>query len=223
MALRSVISTASTAAFLSLLTGCAALSADSVFEPLFDGRTLTGWTQHNGTASYRVEDGCIVGCTTAGSPNSFLCTERDYGDFELVFEVKVDDRLNSGVQIRSRLRERDSRVNGPQIEIEASGANGAEAGYVYGEAAGGWMTPQALRQPHKHFVDGQWNRYRVRAEGPRIQVWVNDVQVSDLLHAERFASHPEGFIGLQVHSVRRGQGPFEVRWRNLAIRELNAE
>ncbi len=188
---------------------------------LFDGDSLAGWSQRNGTATYRVEEGAIVGRTTDGSPNSFLCTTRGYADFELKFEVRVDDRLNSGVQIRSRTRGGpQGRVNGPQVEIEASGPDGAEAGYLYGEAAGGWMTPADARAKHKHFRDGEWNAYRVLAVGPRIQVWVNGVQVSDLTHEKMHASHPRGFIGLQVHGIAPGAGPYEVRWRNLAIREL---
>src|SRR5690606_33272206 len=89
------------------------------WKKLFDGKTLDGWTQRNGTATYRVEDGAVVGKTSEGSPNSFLCTNKEYGDFELKFEVKVDDALNSGVQIRSKsIPERDNgRVHGPQVEI----------------------------------------------------------------------------------------------------------
>ena len=88
---------------------------------LFDGQTLHGWTRRNGTATYTVRDGAIVGRTTDGSPNSFLCTDRGYSDFELRFKVKVDNRLNSGVQIRSNTRGGPTgRVNGPQVEIEAS-------------------------------------------------------------------------------------------------------
>ncbi len=196
---------------------------DGGWKPLFDGKTLDGWTQRNGTATYRVEDGVIVGRTTEGSPNSFLCTDREYGDFELEFEVKVDNQLNSGVQIRSQTRGGPKgRVNGPQVEIEAGGANGGEAGYIYGEAAGGWMTPPEDRKPHKYFRDGEWNAYRVRAVGPRIRVWLNGARVSDLVHEEKHRTHPRGFIGLQVHGIRRGTGPFEVRWRNLRIREIDA-
>ncbi len=191
------------------------------FTPIFDGKTLEGWTQRNGTATYRVEDGAIVGKTTDGSPNSFLCSNKEYGDFELHFEVKCHDRLNSGVQIRSQTRGHfKGRVNGPQVEIEASGKNGAEAGYIYGEAAGGWMTPKEALKKHKHFKDGEWNKYRVLAVGPRIQVWINGAQVSDLTHLERYYSHPRGFIGLQVHGIGRGQGPWEVSWRNINIREI---
>ncbi|MEE8468231.1 MAG: DUF1080 domain-containing protein [Planctomycetota bacterium] len=195
-----------------------------VWVPLFDGKTLDGWTQRNGTATYTVVDGAIVGRTADGSPNSFLCTDRGYSDFELRFQVKVDNRLNSGVQIRSNTRGGPKgRVNGPQVEIEASGRNGALSGYLYAEAAGGWMTPDDERTAHEHFVDGAWNAYRVLASGSHIQVWINGEQISDLTHAEMYASHPRGFIGLQVHGIGRDSGPFEVRWRDIAVREIRTE
>ncbi|MCA9193865.1 MAG: DUF1080 domain-containing protein [Planctomycetales bacterium] len=185
---------------------------------LFNGYDLTGWTQRNGTATYRVEADTIVGQTNEGSPNSFLCTDKLYSDFELNFEVKVDSALNSGVQIRSQSvgDTPAGRVNGPQVEISLDGL----AGYIYGESAGGWMTPDSDRQPHQHIIDGQWNVYRVVAVKNKIQTWINGHQVSNLTHDERFKSHPRGFIGLQVHSIGGGQGPFKVRWRNLRIREL---
>lgn len=197
-------------------------ASEKDWQILFDGKSLDGWKRRNGTATYHIEDGAIVGTTEPGSPNSFLCTERDYGDFELRFEVMLDDgRLNSGVQIRSRTKDTPTgRVNGPQVEIEASGERGAEAGYVYGEACGGWMTPREQLVPHKNFIDSAWNTYRIVAVGPRIRVWVNGKQISDLTSPEKFASHPRGFIGLQVHSIPRDAGPYSVRWRNIKIRDL---
>jgi len=189
--------------------------------PIFDGKTLKGWTQLNGTATYRVEKGVIIGKTKVGSPNSFLCSDKLYGNFDLKFEVKVDNGLNSGVQIRSQTKDGPKgRVNGPQVEIESSGKNGAESGYIYGEAAGGWMTPKAKLIPHKHFKDEQWNAYRVLAQGARIQVWINGTQISDLTDEGKLKSHPKGLIGLQVHGIGKKSGPFEVRWRNLEIIEL---
>lgn len=193
------------------------------WKSLFNGKSLDGWVQKNGTATYRIENNAIVGKTAEGSPNSFLCTQKLYGDFDLEFEVMVDNQLNSGVQIRSQTKggTNSGRVNGPQVEIEASGPNGAESGYIYGEAAGGWMTPEDKRKPHKVFKDGEWNAYRVLAEGPRIRVWINGTLISDLVDKEKFKSHPTGFIGLQVHGIGSRQGPFEVAWRNLRIRDLN--
>lgn len=208
--------------------------ADDGWVSMFNGRSLAGWTQKNGWATYRVEPArgdepaSIVGTTAEGSPNSFLCTVRKYGDFELEFEVKVSNELNSGVQIRSQTRDEPGkhsiyntgRVNGPQVEIEASGANGAEAGYIYGESAGGWMTPDDLRKPHKHFRDGEWNHYRILARGPNIKVWINGEMISDLTDHEKFKSHPKGFIGLQVHGIGERKGPFTAAWRKLRIRDL---
>ena len=206
----------------SLLFSISNFAADKKYKAIFDGKTLEGWTQRNGTATYRVEKKSVVGKTNEGSPNSFLCSDKEYGNFDLIFEVKVDDKLNSGVQIRSQTKGGPKgRVNGPQVEIEASGKNGAEAGYIYGEAAGGWMTPADKLKPHKHFKDGKWNKYRVVADGSNIKVWINDALVSDLNHEEKYKSHPKGFIGLQVHSIGRGSGPYEVRWRKIKLKELD--
>ena len=195
-------------------------NAKDNFTAIFDGKTLDGWTQRNGTATYTVENGTIVGTTKKGSPNSFLCSNKLYDNFELIFEVKVHNNLNSGGQIRSQTKEGPKgRVNGPQVEIEASGSKGAESGYIYGEAAGGWMTPGDKRKPHKHFKDGEWNKYRILAEGARIQTWINGTQISDLVDEAKLKSHPKGFIGLQVHGVGN-RGPFDVAWRNIKIREI---
>mgnify|MGYP003983681997 FL=1 len=204
------------------------------FVSIFDGKTLEGWTQKNGTATYVVKDGAILGTTKEGSPNSFLCSNKLYGNFDLQFEVKlINNELNSGVQIRSQTKDLNDkekkrgdkfgRVNGPQVEIEATRDKGAESGYIYGEACGGWMTPKDKLKPHKHFKDGKWNKYRVLAEGARIQTWINGNQVSDLVDKEKLKTHPKGFIGLQVHGVRKGSGPYSVTWRNIKVREIHSK
>ena len=205
-----------------LVSAGSLVAEDKAYKSILDGKTLKGWTQRNGTATYSVENGIIIGKTKEGSPNSFLCSDREYGNFDLKFDVKVDEGLNSGVQIRSQTRGGyRGRVNGPQVEIESSGENGAEAGYIYGEAAGGWMTPKAKLIPHKHFKDGEWNSYRVLAKDAHIKVWINGNLISDLTHEEKFKTHPKGFIGLQVHGIGKKKGPFEVRWRNLKLKELD--
>lgn len=182
---------------------------------LFNGKDLTGWSQKNGTATYRVENGTIVGKTAEGSPNSFMCTTRDYGNFELTFEVNDDPGLNSGVQIRSLSKAdfNNGRVHGPQVEIECAPG---ESGYIYSEGTGrGWITKQ---QPVKDgYQNGKWNRFVVRANGDRIQTWVNGVPIADIVDTE---SSKSGFIGLQVHGIKRNLGPFEVRWRDIRVREL---
>ena len=65
--------------------------------------------------------------------------------------------------------------------------------------------------------NGKWNRFVVRANGDRIQTWVNGIAIADIVDAE---SSKKGFIGLQVHGIKRDMGPFEVRWRDIRVREL---
>ena len=185
---------------------------------LFDGKTLTGWEQKNGLATYEVVDGTIVGSTVANSPNSFLCTVKDYSDFELEFDIQLKrDNLNSGVQIRSRSTAdyQNRRVHGPQVEIEAAPG---EAGYIYGEATGrGWLS-QDRSQHQDAFHNGEWNHYRVMATGPRIQTWINGTPVADLTDEDSYRS---GFIALQVHGYK-GPHPGQVAWKNIRIRELGS-
>ena len=186
---------------------------------LFNGKNLQGWVQHNGTATYRVEKQTVVGKTSEGSPNSFLCTKKNYSDFELEFEVKVADELNSGVQIRSVSDPniKNGRVHGPQVEIALDGT----AGFIYGEALGtGWLSedrtdPKAIAA----FKKGEWNTYRVVAVGKSIKTWVNGVPVADLI--DKKSKMPSGFIGLQVHGIKTGTGPYEVRWRNIRLKDLS--
>ena len=188
---------------------------------LFNGENLDGWVQRNGTATYRVEDGVIVGRTSEGSPNSFLATEKEYDDFVLTFEVKVDDELNSGVQIRSASKDdfNNGRVHGPQVEIATNGT----AGFIYGEALGTHWLSEDRDDPTKQaaFKKGEWNKYRVRAVGDSIKTWVNGVPVADL--KDNKSGMSSGFIALQVHGIGEGTGPYEVRWRNIRLRELNAD
>ncbi|MEP7363301.1 MAG: DUF1080 domain-containing protein [Acidobacteriota bacterium] len=196
----------------------------------FDGKTLAGWTVCNGTAAYRVENGEIVGKTAVGSPNSFLCTEKTYGDFVLEYETKTDTRLNSGVQIRAHRYARETqvvtenkgkqkrthpagRVYGYQVETatEASGASGS----VYDEARRGWVANMSAVEPCKSaFKDNEWNRYRVEARGDRIRTWVNGAACVDMVDPMDM----EGFIGLQVHQFK-GDPPAEVRWRNFKFQD----
>jgi hypothetical protein len=194
------------------------LPDDSGWTPLLHGNGLEGWEQHNGTATYKVEDGVIVGTTAEGSPNSFLCTKKHYGNFELKFEVKVDSALNSGVQIRSASWPDygNGRVHGYQVEIATNGT----AGYIYDEGRRGWLSlDRSDEKARAAFKDGEWNAYHVSAVRGLLKTWVNGVPVAYVLDDMT----PSGFIGLQVHGIRRGAGPYQVRWRNLYIKDLDSK
>ncbi|MEO1995041.1 MAG: DUF1080 domain-containing protein, partial [Planctomycetaceae bacterium] len=132
---------------------------------------------------------------------------------------KANQNKSTKKKKRNRKNNAVGRVYGPQVEIEASGEKGAEAGYVYGEATGrGWLTPKERLIPHKHFKDGHWNTFRVVAVGPRIQTWINGTPIANLNDPQAFETHPKGFIGLQVHGIKSDAGPYSVSWRNIRIR-----
>jgi hypothetical protein len=213
-----VLSFSLVAAVVCLFTSPMAADDDGWVD-LFDGKTLDGWHQCNGAATFVVEDGSVLGTTAVGSPNSFLCTKKLYGDFELKFEVKVDDALNSGVQIRSKCKGDvpSGRVHGPQVEIATNGT----AGFVYGEALGtGWLSQDRSDPKAKAaFKRGQWNAYHVIAKGKSIKTTVNGVPVADLVDEK--SGHTEGFIGLQVHGIGKKAGPYQVRWRNIQLKDLS--
>lgn len=203
-------------ACLLMTAGNSALAKDSDegWVSLFDGKALDGWVQINGTAKYEVKDGTILGTTVAGSPNSFLCTRKHYSDFDLEFEVKVDSRLNSGVQIRSNSlpQYRNGRVHGYQVEISTNG----NAGFIYDEARRGWLSKdRSDEKARKAFKEDLWNKYRVLCEGDSIKTWVNGVPVANVVDSMT----PTGFIGLQVHGFK-SDTPASVQWRNIRIREL---
>jgi hypothetical protein len=213
------------------------MKGDKGFVSLFDGKTLEGWKPSTlGSAEYSVVDGAIHGETVEGSPNTFLLSEKQYGDFILEFEVKVHDSLNSGCQIRSREKtEADlatsgkdgkpakdlNRFFGPQVELESSPG---QSGYIYGEATGrGWLSPEPQEKDHAHsyMKNGEWNKIRIVAKGARIQTFINGNAVADLSDEAIYKSHPKGHIGLQVHGIKKGTGPFDVSWKNIRIKEFN--
>src|SRR5450432_3920983 len=115
---------------------------------LFNGKDLKGWKQLNGKAKYEVRNGEIIGTTVLNEPNSFLATEKTYGDFILEVDFKVDISMNSGIQFRSEIKDAadkcnvtdkktPDRVHGYQVEIDPSSR--AWSGGVYDEARRGWL------------------------------------------------------------------------------------
>lgn len=197
--------------------------------PLFDGKSLDGWVQRGGKAQYRIEDGVLIGSCVPNTPNSFLCTARDYTNFIFEIEFKVDQGLNSGVQLRSQFFDKPAefewkgkkvkiparRVHGLQAEIDTS-ARAWSAG-LYEESARGWLNDlknnEAARKAFKH---GEWNKYHIEARGDSIKTWINDIPAADL----KDSRVPAGFIALQVHGVGKKEQTLEVRFRNVRLKEL---
>ena len=209
---------------------------------LFNGKNFDGWTQRGGKAVYTIENGEIVGTSVLKTPNSFLCTNKYYGDFILEYQFKVDPRLNSGVQIRSNCFDKPfsvdwqgktikipaGRVHGYQIEIDPDVPRKRmwSAG-IYDEARRNWLYPAAGDKEQqaafsakglKVFKPEDWNQVRVEARGDSIKTWLNGEMMADL----KDSMTSNGFIALQVHSIDKKEiEGTQVRWRNLKITDLD--
>ena len=211
---------------MAMVAAAVAGAVETGFTELFNGKDLAGWKVNGGSAEYAVEDGVIVGRCVPNTPgNTFLCTEREYENFILKVEYKIDSG-NSGVQFRSSVRPEPShkhgnRVYGYQAEITPNGDCG---GRIYDEGRRGhvngvvWLdggTPQErLDRARAAFRPGDWNEMEIQCVGSSIKTWLNGRKVADL----RDEVQQRGFFGLQVHA---GEGCV-VRWRNVRVRELPA-
>jgi hypothetical protein len=189
------------------------------WKPLFNGKDLSGWKQLNGKAKFSVENGEIVGTTVSGEPNSFLATDKDYGDFILEFEYQVDSTMNSGVQFRSESLPsyQNGRVHGYQFEIDPS--KRAWSGGIYDEGRRDWLYTMDLNPSAKTaFKQGRWNKARIECIGNELRTWLNGVPCAYVVDNMT----PKGFIALQVHAIGKTQKAGEkIRWRNLRIQTEN--
>lgn len=202
----------------SFLFSCS--SGEQDFTDLFNGKDLDGWVVKNGTAPFTVQDGMIVGTYVQGTPNTFLCTEKNYGDFILTFEAKFG-KGNSGVMFRGQSNPefRDGRVHGYQMEMDPSPR--AWTAGIFDEARRKWLYPMEYNQEAKSaFKLGEWNEYRIEAIGNHLRTWVNGVQMADLVDDV----DAEGFIGLQVHSIRNESMEGETAiFKNIKICTTNLD
>ena len=212
--------------FASVIIGialAAKLHADPI--PLFDGKTFTGWEGDIDTV-WRIEDGALV----AGSlekkqeKNNFLATTKKYSDFELTLKWKLEGTegfVNGGVQFRTVRIPNHHEVSGYQADL-GKGYDGA----LYDESRRKKMlaqpTPEVLAKAQKPL--GEWNEYRIRAEGKRIQIWLNGVQTVDytetagviLQDGKSMVIDTTGIIAVQIH----GGATSIVRYKDLMIEEL---
>ncbi len=180
---------------------CLNFVAHAQWTSLINGNQLKGWKIIGGKATFNVEDGAIVGYTVTNSRNTFLATEKDYGDFVLELDIKVEDSLmNSGVQTRSHAYMQDNeglgRVYGRQVELDPSARKWS--GGIYDEQRRLWLYPtnynpavQAVYKP------GDFNHIRVECKGRVMKTWLNGTAAACVIDSV----DPTGFIALQVHDI----------------------
>lgn len=195
----------------------------SEWRDLFDGESLKGWVSSKDNQQFEVVENTIL--ARSSSKTHFLCSENEYRDFELEFEVKLHDTdLNSGLQIRTRTTRVNTEgvarpsVHGPQVDL---GRSPGRSGHIFGQGNGRWFTPQEDLKRNSSLVNGQWNQIRVIANGKRIQTWINGESVADItLDDATDKTYSKGVIALQVHAVKTSKSVRHVAFRRIRIREL---
>ena len=206
---------------------------------LFDGKTLKGWDVL--TCEAVVKDSAIL--LTAG--NGLVQSKKQYSDFVLEYEYKCDNRLNSGVQIRSTAYNKEvtktlengktkkfpaGRVHGYQVEIDPNKPDRMWSAGIYDEGRRGWLYPGLrggndgeakaafTKSGQKIYKPNEWNKVRVECNGDSIKTWLNGVVRADF----KDSLTAKGFIALQVHGIgnKKELVGAQVQWRNLRLKVL---
>lgn len=199
---------------LLLLAWSASAGAEEPPRPvsLFDGQTFAGW--EGDLKTFRIVDGAIVGGSLAEKVprNEFLCSQKEYGDFELRLKFKLlGENANAGVQIRSRRIPNHHEMIGYQADLGQK-----YWGCLYDESRRRKVLAQSdLEAVMRVLKRDDWNDYTIRCQGRRIQLWINGLQTVD--YTEPDASiEQRGHIALQIH----GGPPSEAWYKDLTIVEL---
>ena len=201
------------------------------FTPLFDGETLKGWSGGN-MKYFRVEDGAIVAGTMKEKipNNEFLTHEKEFENFELRLEAKlVGDGGNAGIQIRSRrptgeeIKSDDKKKRLPPHEMVGYQVDMGKAwdkvwwGKLYDESRRRKVLagPEDEEKLAELVKWDDWNRYRIRVNGKRVNIWLNGTKTVSYVEEDRGIAR-KGLIGLQIH----GGPPSEASYRNIRIKEI---
>lgn len=187
------------------------------FVQLFDGQTFDGW--EGNLKMFRIEKGAIVGGSLKERipHNEFLCTKKEFEDFELRLKAKlVGQGNNAGIQFRSHRQPDHHEVIGYQCDMGTVFDIKCIWGYLYDESRRNkFMAQGDPDKIAKVFKANEWNEFVIRCEGPSIQIWLNGLRTVDYVEKDENISR-RGIIGLQVH----GGLPAEASYKDIRIRTL---
>ena len=206
--------------------------AQDGFIPLFNGRNLDGWTGLNGnTTSYYVKDGVLI-CREDGK--NFLYSEKQYANFVLRFEVKLDRGGNNGIGIRAPMNRRP-HVEGMEIQIiddpfyvrgipkpnkKPEEWTKVESYQSYGSIYG--VVPA---KPGHLKPAGEWNVQEILCDGRRVKITLNgavivDANLDQVKPLDKL-DHP-GLQNKAGHIILFAHGDYgaKVYFRNMIIKEL---
>ncbi|MGE5609403.1 MAG: DUF1080 domain-containing protein [Bacillota bacterium] len=231
--------------FLTLLTPMLR-AAEPDWQPLFNGKDLTGWTVKCKPADrqytcWRVDDGTILADSMDVPKHDYiwLTTNKEYSDFvlKLKFQAYRNNPGNSGIQLRSRYDDNAGWLDGPQIDINPPGP--WRTGMIWDETRGvqRWLWPdipkgkwvdESMANPKLKFFysDDQpaWNDLEITAIGTKLKAVLNGITIMDyngtgLLDDDQHKKQNvglKGVIALQIHTGDR----LRIRYKDLYIKDL---
>ncbi|MBM3738710.1 MAG: DUF1080 domain-containing protein [Acidobacteria bacterium] len=204
-----------------MLAAAAAFGADKGFTSLFDGKTLNGWkllSKSQNERGYVVQNGAIV-CPLDGGGN--LLTEKEYANFVLRFEFKMEPGGNNGIGIRAP-QSGDIAYTGMEIQV-LDHDHEKYKGRLKPTQFHGSVYDVLPAKPGALKPAGQWNSEEIIADGSKIKVTLNgkvilDGDLSTVTDPEVLKKHPgirrtSGHIGFLGHKSL-------VEFRNIRIKEL---
>ena len=213
--------------FLPLVAAASVLTnsvsaAESGFVDIFDGKTLNGWKLIGGSGrGYIVEDGKII-CPKDGGGNLF--TEKEYGNFVLRFDFKLDEGSNNGIGIRAPYQG-DAAYMGMEIQV-LDDYSDRYKGKIRPEQHHGSVYDTIAAKKEALKPVGQWNSEEIRAEGRHITVTLNgevitDADLNSVTNPKTIEKHPgmfrdSGHIGFLGHNEY-------VEFKNLRIKDLDGD
>ena len=177
---------------------------------LFDGKTFAGW--EGDLKIFRIQDGAIVGGSLQQkiARNEFLCTTKTYGDFELRLKVKLlgGDGANAGIQFRTSRIPNHHEVSGYQADMGVGWW-----GALYDESRRNKVLTGPEQEKMKSVIKvDDWNDYTIRAEGRRLQTWINGFQTVDDVEEDPKID-TTGVICVQIH----GGPPSEAWYKDITL------
>ncbi len=189
--------------------------AEPQWTPLFDGKTLAGWTEsggrYDGDADWSVEDGAIVGRQSKTGQGGLLYTTKPYTEFELELETMISYPFDSGIFVRMA-------PGGKGAQLTLDYRSDGEVGAIYSD---GFLVHNEAGKAK--FKKDQWNALKVRVTGAdlRLEAWLNGEPLVDYqLPSGTPGYAPTGLIGVQVHGDRNDPPETAARFRNVRIKDL---
>ncbi len=176
---------------------------------LFNGKDLSGWTIH-GTEKWYVDKGELVCESGPDKQYGYLSTDKNYKNFILTLQFKLEANGNSGVFIRSSID--GTKISGWQVEVAPPDNH---TGGIYESYGRGWLI-QPKPEDEKILKADDWNTMKIEVRGDEVTSWLNGHQMVHLKDEKVGAG--DGFIALQIHDG----GGIKVRWKNIRIQDLGA-